>query len=95
VPYTHLPFRTPGPYRWIRHPLYIGWLMTFWAAPTMTISHLLFAVGTTAYILLAVRWEERDLLDFHGEDYARYRATTPMLIPGYVGEPLRASRVTE
>lgn len=84
LPYTHLPFRTPGPYRWVRHPLYVGWLMTFWAAPTMTISHLLFAVGTTAYILLAIRWEERDLLDHHGEVYARYRAATPMLIPiGY------------
>jgi methanethiol S-methyltransferase len=82
LPYTHLPFRTPGPYQWIRHPLYVGWLMTFWAAPTMTISHLLFAAGTTIYILLAIRWEERDLLDYHGEAYARYRATTPMFIPG-------------
>lgn len=103
LPYTYLPFRTPGPYQSIRHPLYVGWLMTFWAAPTMTISHLLFAAGTTIYILIAIRWEERDLLDNHGEAYARYRERTPMLIPGlpksleekYVAEPLRDSRVTE
>lgn len=81
-PYTGLPFRTPGPYRFIRHPLYVGWLMTFWAAPTMTVSHLLFAAGTTIYILLAIRWEERDLLAYHGEAYAHYRDNTPMLIPG-------------
>lgn len=80
-PYTLLPFRTPGPYRLVRHPLYVGWLMTFWAAPTMTTSHLLFAAGTTAYILLAIRWEERDLLDYHGEPYARYREQVPMLVP--------------
>jgi len=86
LPYTYLPFRTPGPYQWIRHPLYVGWLMTFWAAPTMTISHLLFAAVTTVYILLAIRWEERDLLDYHGEAYARYRERTPMLIPGLRGQ---------
>jgi protein-S-isoprenylcysteine O-methyltransferase Ste14 len=56
--------------------------MTFWAAPTMTVSHLLFAAGTTIYILLAIRWEEQDLLTYHGEEYARYRDNTPMLIPG-------------
>lgn len=86
IPYTHLPFRTPGLYRWVRHPLYVGWLMTFWAAPTMTISHLLFAAGTTLYILLAIRWEERDLLDHHGIAYARYRAETPMLVPNLRGK---------
>ena len=81
-PYMGLPFRTPGPYRLVRHPLYVGWLVTFWAAPTMTASHLLFALGTTVYILLAIGWEEQDLLAYHGEAYARYREATPMLVPG-------------
>lgn len=80
-PYTHLPFRTPGPYRWVRHPLYVGWLMAFWATPTMTVAHLVFALMTTAYILVAIRFEERDLVDAHGETYARYREEVPMLVP--------------
>jgi protein-S-isoprenylcysteine O-methyltransferase Ste14 len=80
VPYTHLRFTTPGPYKLIRHPLYVGWLMVFWAAPTMTAAHLLFAVGTTAYILMAIRWEERDLVSAHPE-YEEYRRRVPMLIP--------------
>ncbi|WP_254508255.1 methanethiol S-methyltransferase [Anatilimnocola floriformis] len=86
--YTGLPFRTPGPYRWIRHPLYVGWLTVFWAAPTMTVSHLLFAGGMFVYILLAIRWEERDLLAYHGQSYARYRDETPMLIPGLRGKAI-------
>jgi protein-S-isoprenylcysteine O-methyltransferase Ste14 len=80
-PYTPLPFTTPGPYKIVRHPLYVGWLVAFWATPTMTISHLIFALGTTIYILLAIRWEERDLLNYHPE-YATYRSKTPMLVPG-------------
>jgi protein-S-isoprenylcysteine O-methyltransferase Ste14 len=79
-PYTHLRFTTPGPYRLVRHPLYVGWLFAFWSTPTMTATHLLFAVGTTAYILLAIRWEERDLVAAHPE-YAAYRAHVPMLLP--------------
>src|SRR5262249_4292016 len=71
---------TPGPYRLIRHPLYIGWFTVFWAAPTMTAAHLLFAVGMTAYILAAIRWEERDLVASHPE-YAAYRRRGPMLLP--------------
>lgn len=82
MPYTHLPFKTPGPYAWVRHPLYIGWLTAFWATPTMTIAHLLFAVGTTVYILMAIRWEERDLCDALPE-YSEYRRRVPMLIPSW------------
>jgi protein-S-isoprenylcysteine O-methyltransferase Ste14 len=79
-PYTPLPFTTPGPYRLVRHPLYVGWLFAFWATPTMTVTHLLFAGVTTAYILLAIRLEERDLVAAHPE-YAAYRRRVPMLIP--------------
>jgi protein-S-isoprenylcysteine O-methyltransferase Ste14 len=78
--YTPLRFTTPGPYRLVRHPLYIGWITVFWAAPTMTAAHLLFAAGTTAYILAAIRWEERDLVAAHPE-YAAYRRRVPMLLP--------------
>lgn len=79
--YTSLKFGTPGPYKLIRHPLYLGWLFAFWATPTMTVAHLAFAVITTVYILLAIRWEEHDLLTALGEDYANYRKTVPMVIP--------------
>jgi protein-S-isoprenylcysteine O-methyltransferase Ste14 len=79
--YTHLKFRMPGPYKYVRHPLYIGWLLAFWATPDMTIAHLLFALGLTGYILIAIRYEERDLATFHGEAYIRYRERTPMFVP--------------
>lgn len=82
-PYTPLEFRVPSLYRHIRHPLYLGWLTVFWAAPTMTISHLLFAVVTTAYIVVAVYFEERDLIAAHGQDYVEYKRRTPMLIPRF------------
>lgn len=84
VPYSPLRFTTPGPYRVVRHPLYVGWLLVFWAAPTMTAAHLLFAAVTTAYILVAIRWEERDLTAAHPE-YAQYREQVPMLLPRVVG----------
>jgi protein-S-isoprenylcysteine O-methyltransferase Ste14 len=79
-PYRPLTFGTPGPYRLVRHPLYVGWFFAFWATPTMTVAHLVFAVMTTAYILVAIQFEERDLVAAHPE-YETYRARVPMLIP--------------
>lgn len=80
-PYTHLEFRTPFFYRYVRHPLYVGWLLTFWAAPVMTLAHLFFAFMTTAYIFTAIRFEEADLVAMHGEKYRRYRNQVPMIVP--------------
>jgi protein-S-isoprenylcysteine O-methyltransferase Ste14 len=92
VAYTPLRFTTPWPYRLVRHPLYVGWLAVFWAAPTMTAAHLLFAVGTTVYILAAIRWEERDLVAAHPE-YAAYRRRVAMLVPRLRVAPLRSAEV--
>jgi methanethiol S-methyltransferase len=85
-------FRTPSLYKLVRHPLYIGWLTIFWAAPTMTVAHLVFALGTTAYILIAIRWEEKDLVTAFGATYLDYQSRTPMLIPRLRGRGAEASK---
>jgi methanethiol S-methyltransferase len=79
--YTPLNFKTPSLYQQVRHPLYVGWLLVFWATPTMTSAHLLFALTTTLYILMAIQWEEKDLVAVHGKAYADYQQRVPMLIP--------------
>jgi protein-S-isoprenylcysteine O-methyltransferase Ste14 len=79
--YKPLGFTTPWLYKMVRHPLYVGWLFIFWATPTMTVAHLVFAVATTAYILVAIQLEERDLVQIHGKSYETYQQQVPMLIP--------------
>lgn len=80
-PQQKLKFVTPVLYRIVRHPLYVGWLFAFWCTPTMTVTHMLFAAGTTGYILVGIQLEERDLMKDHPE-YAEYRNQVPMLLPG-------------
>lgn len=79
--YTDKPFATPTLYKLVRHPLYLGWIIAFWATPDMTYGHMLFSSVTTAYIFIAITLEERDLARFLGDDYRRYRARTPMIVP--------------
>jgi methanethiol S-methyltransferase len=80
-PQSDLGFRTPFFYRFLRHPIMLGFIIAFWATPHMTIGHLLFAVMTTSWILIAIQLEERDLVKYFGDQYQNYRKTTPMLIP--------------
>jgi methanethiol S-methyltransferase len=91
---TEARFREPLFYKIVRHPLYVGWLLTFWATPTMTVGHLIFALGCSAYILVAIQFEERDLIRAHPE-YAEYRRRVPMLIPGFRRTTEQARPTTE
>lgn len=89
--YTQLVFRTPALYRHVRHPLYLGWLFAFWATPTMTVAHLVFAIATTLYILMAIQFEERDLVRLHGDEYRRYKKRVPMILPIRSGKAIAGS----
>lgn len=80
-PYTPVRFSMRFPYTRLRHPLLLGWLITFWATPDMSSGHILFAGIWSAYIFVAIRYEEADLLEEHGEDYARYRQSVSMFVP--------------
>ena len=85
-PQAALRFAVPLLYRIVRHPLYVGWLLVFWSTPDMTITHLFFAIMTTGYILVAIQFEERDLVKDHPE-YAVYHRQVPMLIPRITRPP--------
>ena len=93
LPQTPLRFVTPVVYRIVRHPLYVGWLFAFWSTPTMTVTHLLFAIVTTAYIVVAIQLEERDLMQAHPE-YVEYWKKVPMLVPGWPRPAVDADSVS-
>lgn len=80
-PYTQLSFKTPFFYNYVRHPLYLGWMIAFWAAPQMTIAHFMFALICTGYMLTAIQFEEYDLVTVFGEKYVKYKESVAMLIP--------------
>ena len=80
-PYTSLRFVTPGLYKLVRHPLYVGWLFAFWATPTMTATHFMFAVASTSYMIIAILFEERDLVRLHGGFHEAYGQRAPMILP--------------
>lgn len=88
--YTFPGFSVKGLYKFLRHPIMLGFIIAFWATPTMSLGHLIFSIATTAYILVGVFFEERDLVKAHGQDYLNYRKQVPMLVPG-----LRSSRANK
>lgn len=90
-PYTRLRFNTPFFYKYVRHPLYFGWLLFFWATPVMTAAHFFMAAMTTAYILIAIQLEERDLIREYGNTYLNYKREVPMILP----TKLPKSQITE
>jgi len=79
--YTHLNFKTPLMYQLVRHPIMLGFIIAFWAIPTMTVGHLIFAFVTTVYILIAIQFEEHDLVQYHGDEYQAYIDETSMILP--------------
>lgn len=81
IEYTPVRFKETVLYRWVRHPLMLGFIIAFWATPDMSQGHLLFAIVTTAYILIAIRIEERTLVALHGEEYQRYQSRVSMILP--------------
>ena len=87
-------FRSPFLYKRVRHPIYLGFLLAFWATPSMSVGHLLFAVGTTGYILIGIYFEERDLIALFGDQYRRYREQVWMLIPLRKQKPAASSVAT-
>ena len=92
--YTGLRFRTPGLYRLVRHPIYLSWLCIFWATPRMTIAHLVFALATTGYILIAIPLEERDLIRVYGDAYRRYKQQVPGILPVRFGRENSGTQVS-
>ena len=79
--YTRVRFASPAQYKVVRHPLYLGFMIAFWATPFMTLGHLVFAAATTAYMLVAIRLEERDMVARYGEEYLAYKRRVWMLLP--------------
>jgi protein-S-isoprenylcysteine O-methyltransferase Ste14 len=88
--YSYREFKVSTLYKYVRHPLLLGFLIAFWATPRMTVGHLMFALTTTAYILIAIRLEERDLVRLHGTAYEDYQRRVPMLAPSLKALPTSA-----
>jgi protein-S-isoprenylcysteine O-methyltransferase Ste14 len=86
LPDEPTPFKTPALYKVVRHPLYLGFIIAFWSTPRMTLGHLFFAAVCTAYIVLAIQFEERDLIEFYGDSYRKYRTQVSMLLPVRFGK---------